>query len=145
MGVGEEVDELADGIVGRDSHQQVTLTEPTLRQLVAGHLHPHGVDGVGRHRANIGHHEMVAVMEDHGIDHREHRHRLVARHHFRREDIGHRHHLRLLLQNFQGVAAHHEIVALGVVVSGVERDGIELPLRQIPGIRRDGSLVVATR
>ena len=142
MGVGEEIDELADGIVGRHRCQQVGLAQPSEGQLVARHLHPDRVDGIRRHRADIGHHKMVALPQRDGVDEREHRHGLVAGRNLRAEDVGHGHHLVLLLENHQRVAAHHEVVALRVVVGGVEGDGVELLLGEIPGVWRDRALIV---
>ena len=49
VGIGEDVDELLDGVVGRHALQELALTNPSLRNLVACHLDPYGVDGVGRH------------------------------------------------------------------------------------------------
>ena len=47
MDIGEEVDELTDGIVWRDLRQEFILVNPTKGELVASHLHPDGVDGIG--------------------------------------------------------------------------------------------------
>ena len=79
-----------------------------------------------------------------GIDQREHRHSLIACRDFSREDIRHRHHLVLLLEDLQRVATDDKVVALRIVVGGVEGYGIELLLGKIPGIRRDRALVVTT-
>lgn len=56
--------------------------------------------------------------------------------------FGDRHGTGLLGDDHQGVARHDEVVVLGIMVSGVEGDGVELLLRQVPGIRGDGSTII---
>ena len=41
VGIGEDVDELLDGVVGRHALQELALTNPALRNLVARHLDPY--------------------------------------------------------------------------------------------------------
>ena len=117
--------------------------DPAEGELVARHLHPNRVDRVGGNGTDVGHHQMFVLSEREGVDQREHRHGLIAGSNFRRKDVRHGHHLVLLLENYQRVATDDEIIALRVMVSGVERDGIELLLGEIPSIWRDRALIVA--
>ena len=55
MGIGEEIDELADGVVWRHLGQQFILMYPAKGQLVACHLHPDRVNGIRRHGLNVSH------------------------------------------------------------------------------------------
>ena len=125
MLIGEEVDELGYGIIGGNAFQHIVLVNPTERQLVAGHLYPYRIYRVGRYRSNICHNDGIALIDDYGVD-------------------GHltQHLHGMLLNEHQGVCAHQEVVVLSVVVSGVERDGVELLCGQVPGIRRQLPLVI---
>ena len=118
MDIGEEIDELTDGIVGRDDSQKVVLVNPAERKLIAGHLHQHRIDGICWLRADIGYHDTVVFLESDGI--------VVE-----------------LVDHHQRVAGNHEVVVLGVVMGGIEGDGIKLLFRQVPGIGCDGAAVVA--
>ena len=44
--IGEEVDELADGIIWRDLRQKFFLMNPAKGKLITGHLHPDRIDRV---------------------------------------------------------------------------------------------------
>ena len=59
------------------------------------------------------------------------------------QHLGYRHGFWLLGDDDQGVACHDEVVVLGIVVGGVERDGVELLLRQVPCVRSDGTTIIA--
>ena len=61
MDIGEEVDKLADGIIWRDLRQEFFLMNPTKGELVAGHLHPDGIDGIRRNGHDISHHDMLVL------------------------------------------------------------------------------------
>ena len=123
VGVGEDVDELRDGVVGGDTLQEFALTNPPLRNLVVRHLDPHGVDGVGRYHADVGNDDAVAMDDIEGVE------RHVG------QRVGQR----------QAVGSHHEVVVLRIVVSGGEGDGVYLMLGEIPGIWRLLATVVAGR
>ena len=68
MDVGEEVDELTDGVVGRDLRQEFFLMDPAESELVTRHLHPDRVDGVGGDGHDIGHHYALVLSERDGIE-----------------------------------------------------------------------------
>ena len=121
VGVGEDVDELRDGVVGRHALQELALTNPSLRNLVACHLDPYGVDGVGRYHADVGNDDAVAMDDIEGVE------RHVG------QGVGQR----------QTVGSHHEVVVLRIVVGGGEGDGVDLMLGEIPGIWRLLTTVVA--
>ena len=117
VGVGEEVDEGGDGVVGRDACEQLALVYPSERLLVACHLHPDGVDGVGRDGDDVGDDDDVLAVELEGVDgHVD-------------ECLGGQ-----LADDGQRVGAHLEVVALGVVVCGVEGDAVNLGLAERQGV-----------
>lgn len=66
MDIGEEVDELTDGIVRRDLRQEFVLMNPTKGELVARHLHPDGVDGIGGDGHDVGHDDTLMLTEGDG-------------------------------------------------------------------------------
>ena len=109
VAVGEEVDELRDGVVRRDGTQHLTLTHPPDGELVTCHLDPHGVDAVLRNDIDVGHHQAVVRLDEQRVA--------------------------LVGNERQRVGIHHEIVALGVMMGGGEGNAVNLLLRQVPGIR----------
>ena len=112
VGVGENVDELRDGVVRRDALQQVALTNPPLRNLVMGHLDPYGVDGVSRYLLDVGNNDALATNNIQGVES----------------------HIGQCVGQRQAIGCHHEVIVLRIVVGGREGDGIELVLRQVPCI-----------
>ena len=68
VGVGEEVDELRYGGVGRDLSQQFALMNPSQRMLVASDFYPHRIDAVGRHCSDIGYDKASAMRNREGVD-----------------------------------------------------------------------------
>ena len=121
MGIGKEVDELRDRVIGRHALQQLTLANPALGNLVAGHLDPYGVDGVGRHGLYLSNDNALALGDIDGIEG----------------------HLGQFVGQRQRGGVDDEVEVLGIVVCGRERDRIYLLLGQVPGIRRALPMVVA--
>ena len=107
--VGKLVDELRDGVVGRDRGQHLALAHPANGLLVACYLHPYGVDGVGGHSGNVGNNDHIATMYEERIN------KHAADH------LG-----GLLADQQQRVGAHKEVVVVGIVMGGVERNGVHL-------------------
>ena len=128
VGVGEEVDEARDGVVGCHGGEHVGLVHPADGLLVAGHLHPYGVDGVGGQRDDVAHHQRVfSVDADSVYEHAA-------------DGLG-----GLLHDDLQAVGGDHEVVVLRVVMGGVERHGVHLFLGGHPSVGRRRLLVVAAR
>ena len=112
---------------------------PTESQLIARHLDPYRVDGIGRHRLDIGHHDTFVFPQGDGVFLPLLAYRLyLYRHHLRYCHI-----LWLLGYHHQRVACHHEVVVLGIVMGGIKGDGVELLLRKIPGVGSDRATIVA--
>lgn len=63
MDIGEEVDELTDGVVRGHFRQQLVLMNPAKGELVTSHLHPDRIDSVGRYRHDVGHNDALALKE----------------------------------------------------------------------------------
>ena len=63
MDIGEEVDELTDGIVGGYLRQKFTFMDPAEGELVTGDLYPDGVDGVGGDGHDVGHNDTLALKK----------------------------------------------------------------------------------
>ena len=68
VGVGEEVDELGNGVIGRHTLQQFRLAYPSLGNLVVGHLHPHGVYAVGRYGGYFCYDDAFALCDIEGVE-----------------------------------------------------------------------------
>ena len=66
--IGEEVDELADGIIWRDLRQKFFLMNPAKGELVTGHLHPDGVNRVRRNGHDVGHDDAFVLPQGDGIE-----------------------------------------------------------------------------
>lgn len=109
------------GSSGDTPFSRLALANPALRNLVARHLHPDGVDAVGRHGGYLGHHHTLATGDVDGVEHH----------------VGQR------VGQRQTARRHHEIVVLRIVMSGRKRDGVYLLLGQVPRIRRPLPMVVA--
>ena len=56
--------------------------------------------------------------------------------------LGNGHGFWLLGDDYEGVTRHDEGVVLSVVVGSVEGDGVELLLRQVPGIGGDRATII---
>ena len=138
MDIGEEIDKLTDGVVGRHFGQKFILVDPSEGKLIARHLDPYRVDGISRHRLDVGHHDALILMERDGVF----LPLLTDGLNLYRHHLGYRHVLRLLGHHHQRIARHHEVVVLGIVMGGIERDRVELLLREVPGIRRDRPTVI---
>lgn len=123
VGVGEDVDELRDGVVGRHALQELALTNPSLRNLVACHLDPYGVDGVGWYHADIGHNDTLAMDDIERVER----------------------HIGQGIGQGQTIGIDHEIVVLRIVMRGGEGNGVNLMLGEVPGIRCLLATVVAGR
>ena len=102
-----------------NAEMELTLVNPAQRELVARHLHPHGVDGVGRNGHDVGHHHHILLEDMKRID--------------GHIDDGLS---RQLLDDGQGVGMHLEIEALGVMVRRIERDAVNLRLCQRQSVGR---------
>ena len=113
---------------------------PAKGQLVTGHFYPDGVDGVRRDGPDVCHNDALVLSERDGVL------LLFLAYGFNlnTDHIRNSHRLWLLGDDDQGVTRHDKVVVLGVVVGGVEGDGVDLLLRQVPGIGRDRTAVVAT-
>ena len=126
MDIGEEVDELRDGGVGQCAGQQIALMNPANGLLVAGHLHPDGVERVGGHGGDVGHNQAVALADGERIDPET------------VDILG-----GMLGYEAQGVGLDQEVEVLRVVVAGIERNGVDLTVGQVPRIRGVLGLIVA--
>ena len=111
VGVGEGRYELGDGVVGHDAWQHARLSGPPKLGVVVAQLHPNGVDLVGGHHAYVGHDEVVALA--HGERVGLHAAQIL---------LGH------LPQEGEAVGLHDEVVVVGVMVGGEERQRVDLPL-----------------
>ena len=140
MNIGKEVNELTDGIIWRDLRQKFFFVNPAKGELVAGHFHPDGIDSVGRNGHNVCHHDVLVLTERDGILLL----LLADGFNLNTDHIRNGHRLWLLGDDDQGVTRHDKVVVLGVVVGGVEGDGVELLLRQVPGIGGDGATVITS-
>ena len=118
MGIGKEIDELGNGVIGRYGVEHVMFMNPPEGVLITCHFHPYRVDGINRNGSDIGHYKMLPPIDHQRIDW-----------HVAKSLCGQ------LLDDGHGVGTHQEVVVLGVVVGGVERDAVQLLLSQIPGIR----------
>ena len=123
--VGEHINELRDGVVGRNCLQHIVLVNPTESLLVARHFHPYRVDGVYGNGRDVGYHDMVVSVNHQRVD----GHLVDSLY-------------RQLYDKGDGVDTHLEVVVLGVVVRGIEGDAVQLPLRQVPGVRRQLPTIV---
>ena len=99
VGIREGGDKLRDRIVGYHLRQQFRLMCPAECHLIACHLHPHRVDTVVGHDADIGHHQMVVTIHGEGID-GHHTHRLFW----------------LRTHQVKGIGLHHEVEVLRVMM-----------------------------
>lgn len=106
--VGEVGYELGYGVVGHDLRQHAALARPPERRRVVGKLHPHRVDGVGRHYADVRHHHVVALAQAERVG--VHAGNLL---------------LGLLQRQRQAVAPDHEVVVVGVMVGREERQRVD--------------------
>ena len=122
VSVGEDVDELRDGIVGRDAFQQLALANPALCDLIAGYLDPNGVDGIGGNYLYFGNDDALAPNDIHGV-----------------ED-----HVGQIVGERQAGGGHDEVVILSVVMGGGKGDGVELMLGEVPSIGSALAVIVAT-
>ena len=81
--------------------QQVLLVCPAKGELIAGHLHPNTILFVGGQYADVGHSQMVVPVNGKRIGGH------LAEHLFR-----------LLTDQEQGIALHHEVEVLVVMMMG---------------------------
>ena len=99
MGVAEGRDELRDGVIGIDGTEQFAFMSPSEGVLVASHLHPYTVVGVGGNDAYVGHDKMVVPADGKGVGWHQAEY-----------------FLRLLADKQHRVGLHHEVEVLVVVV-----------------------------
>ena len=65
--VGEEEDELADGVVGAGGLKEFALVEPTHRELIARHLDPHAINRILRNDGEGGNDNGIAAPHPQAI------------------------------------------------------------------------------
>ena len=68
VGIGEEINELTDGVVGRHCREEFRLAGPAEGELIARHLHPDTIDGIRRNRTDVSHYEMIVLSEYERVD-----------------------------------------------------------------------------
>jgi hypothetical protein len=139
MGIREKVDELADGIIGRDLRQQLALMYPPESQLVAGNLHPDRINGVLRDGLDVGNDNTFIPEKRDGVFMVFPRLRLYLYRH----DIRYGHVLGLLGYDNQRITSDHKIKVLCIMMGRIEGDRVQLLPCQIPGIRRNRATIIA--
>ena len=109
VGVREDVDELRYRVVGRHTFQELALANPALRNLVASHLDPDGINRVGRNSLYLCNNNSLTLSHIHGIEG----------------------HIAIIVGQWQQVSAYQEVVILRIVVCRRKRYRVELLLAEI--------------
>ena len=111
--IAEGHNKLGDGVVGHHLGQQPRFPRPAYPVVFRGELHPHRVDAVLRHHADVGNHQEVILLD-------------AERIHLQSAE----HLLGLLPGKEERVLEHQKIKLIGIMMCGREAYAISLSLAE---------------